>query len=343
MWCVAADMLDPDCVTVPANLSSSAPPRKPGEQGGWNVLPSDHDQSKVPPTRMNKAFFLVTVLALQTAAACRAAEPAKILLIAGKPSHGPGDHEFRAGMLLIQRTLQAVPAVQTLVASNGWPADTSAFQGVAAVVIYSDGGAGHPAIQGDRMELVNALAKKGVGLGFMHYAVEVPKGDPGKAMQEWIGGYYEHEFSCNPMWSPEYQTFTTHPTTRGVKPFSIRDEWYFNMRFCPDMKGITPILVAKPSDKVRNGPYVWPNGPYPHIQAAKGRDEAMMWVLERDDGGRGFGFTGGHVHRNWGNENFRKVLLNTLLWVAKVEVPEGGVSAPVPEPELASNLDAKKK
>ena len=29
----------------------------------------------------------------------------KILLIAGKPSHGPGDHEFRAGSLLLKKCL----------------------------------------------------------------------------------------------------------------------------------------------------------------------------------------------------------------------------------------------
>lgn len=271
------------------------------------------------------------------------AEPAKILLIAGKLSHGPGDHEFRAGALLIQKALERVSGVQTLVASNGWPSSVAAFDGASAVVIYADGGAGHPAIQEDRLNFLNGLAKKGVGMGFMHYGVEVPKGDPGKAMQEWIGGYYEHEFSCNPMWSPEFTTFTDHPVTQGVRPFSIRDEWYMNMRFREDMKGVTSILVAKPSDEVRGGPYVWPKGPYPHIVAAKGRPETMMWVREREDGGRGFGFTGGHIHRNWGNDDFRKVILNALLWVAKVEVPKGGVESAVTEGLLATNLDDKRK
>lgn len=269
--------------------------------------------------------------------------PAKILLIAGRPSHGPGDHEFRAGMLLIQRSLNTLTGIQATVASNGWPASPTAFDGVAAVAIYADGGTGHPAIQGDRLEFLNGLARRGVGLGFMHYGVEVPKGDPGAAMQAWIGGYYEHQYSCNPMWSPEFASFPDHPVTRGVKPFSIRDEWYFNMRFREDMKGITPLLVAKPSDAVRDGPYVWPQGPYPHIQAAKGRDEVMMWVREREEGGRGLGFTGGHFHRNWGNPEFRKVVLNGLLWLAKVDVPAGGAEVPVAESELASNLDPKKK
>jgi hypothetical protein len=39
-----------------------------------------------------------------------------------------------------------------------------------------------------------------------------------------------------------------------------------------------------------------------------------MMDLERPNGGRGFGFTGGHKHVNWADDNFRKVVLNGLLW-----------------------------
>ena len=112
-----------------------------------------------------------------------------------------------------------------------------------------------------------------------------------------------------------------------------------------DVKGMdfVPILVAVPSDDVRNGPYVYPKGPYPHIQASKGRAEAMMWTVERGDGGRGFGFTGGHFHDNWGNEDFRKIVLNATLWIAKVEVPQDGVQSTVSKEDLDANLDPKTK
>lgn len=292
---------------------------------------------------MNMKPLCLLGVVVASSLATLAAEPSRILLIAGKPSHGPGDHEFRAGTLLIQRSLSRVPGVQAEVASNGWPAQVESFSGVDAVVIYADGGSGHPAIQGDRMEFLNGLARRGVGLGFMHYGVEVPKGDPGQAMQDWTGGYYEHLYSCNPMWSPEFREFPEHPVTRGVKPFSIHDEWYFNMRFREDMKGVTPILTAVPSDAVREGPYVWPKGPYPHIQSAKGRPEVMMWVREREDGGRGLGFTGGHFHRNWGNPEFRKVVLNGLLWLAKAEVPAQGVESVVAPEDLGRDLDPKNR
>jgi type 1 glutamine amidotransferase len=265
----------------------------------------------------------------------------KILLISGKQSHGPGDHEFRAGCLLLKKCLDRVPGIVSEVHSNGWPADAKAFEDAAAVLIYADGGGGHPAIQGDRPKFVDELVKKGVGLGFAHFGVEVPKGQPGEAMHRWIGGYYEDKYSVNPMWQPDFKSFPDHPVTRGVKPFALIDEWYFNIRWGPDMKGVTPILIAKPSEQVRNGPYVYPPGPYPHIQEAKGRDETMMWVFERPDGGRGFGFTGGHKHVNWANENFRKVVLNALLWIAKADVPANGVESQIEFVEVTQNLDPK--
>ena len=104
-----------------------------------------------------------------------------------------------------------------------------------------------------------------------------------------------------------------------------------------------PILVAKPSDQVRNGPYSAPKGPYDHIVAASGRTEAMLWAVERPDGGRGFGFTGAHYHDNWANDNFRKTILNALAWIAKVEVPPNGIESTLTKEDLDANLDPKGK
>ena len=68
----------------------------------------------------------------------------------------------------------------------------------------------------------------------------------------------------------------------------------------------------------------------------------MMWGVERAGGGRGFGFTGGHFHVNWAHDDFRKVVLNALLWLTKVDVPAGGFdSAKVTDEELLENLDPK--
>ena len=207
----------------------------------------------------------------------------RIVLIAGRPSHPPGMHEFRAGALLLQKALAGVPGIKVDVYDMGWPSkmvdgarvdDSAALDNADAVLIYADGGKGNPAIQGDRMKVIDALAARGAGLGFAHYGVEVPAGVPGEAFQRWIGGYYETAWSVNPMWKPEFDKFPNHPVTRGVGPFATHDEWYFNMRWAPDaaLKGrLTPLLVAKPTDEVRKGPYVSPRGPYDHIIAASGQ------------------------------------------------------------------------
>jgi len=283
-----------------------------------------------------------------------AQEVRRLVLVAGKPSHPPRMHEFNAGVQLLENCLKEVPGLHVDVVLNGWPEDESILENAHAAVFYMDGGGGHQLVQenGRRLKLVQGLIDKGLGIGCMHYGVEVKTGQASEEFLKWIGGYYESMFSCNPIWEPEFQTFPNHPITRGVKPFKVKDEWYFNMRFVSNLPGntpekienmvFTPILVAEPSDAVRNGPYVYPAGPYPHIQANKGRAEAMMWAVERPDGGRGFGFTGGHFHDNWGNDQYRKTVLNALVWLAGLEVPEEGIPSAVSKDQLNQNLDKKK-
>lgn len=306
---------------------------------------------------MHRSTFIRCLLAgtLAPSWIARAIEPAtpkKLVLIAGRPSHPPGMHEFRAGTLLLEKRLQDVPGLVVERHDGGWVQDESTLEDAAALVIFSDGGGGHPAVQRDRLKLLERRVQAGMGIGMMHYAVEVPPDRGGPEFRRWIGGAYEHEYSCNPIWKASFEQFPDHPITRGVRPFSIEDEWYFNMRFAEGWDGLEaktvggvrhqPILSARPSDTTRDGPYVYPRGPYPHIQAAKGRNETLLWAVERPEGSRGFGFTGGHFHKNWQDDNFRRVILNALCWVTGVPVPEQGVeSSEVSDEEIQRNLDPK--
>lgn len=307
----------------------------------------------ITPSSFRRLAGLAVLAAAMAASLPVRGADKRIVLIAGKPSHPPGMHEFRAGCLLMQKALTGFPGVTVQVYDGGWPSkqvdgnrvdDNTALDNADAVLIYADGGRGNPAIQGDRLKVLDALAAKGVGLGFAHYGVEVPAGPTGEAMHRWIGGYYEDHYSVNPMWKPPFDKFPRHPIARGVAPFATHDEWYFSMRWSTDpavQKRVMPILVATPSDEVRKGPYVNPKGPYDHIVAASGQAESMMWVFERPDGGRGLGFTGGHTHTNWGDPNQRRVFLNGLLWLAKVEVPATGVVDKITAEDLTQNLDDK--
>ncbi len=210
------------------------------------------------------------------------------------------------------------------------------------MVIYADGGDGHPAIAPERLQILGDLVKKGVGLGCVHYAVEVPKSKGGPEFLNWIGGYFETYWSVNPTWEANFAQLPRHPITSGVEPFKIRDEWYYHMRFPEGMKDVTPILTAVPPDSTRGKPGANDaHGGNPEVQKHAGEPETMMWALQRSDGGRGFGFTGAHYHKNWGNDNFRKVVLNAILWIAKADVPPDGVHSTVTPEELKQNLDPK--
>ncbi len=272
--------------------------------------------------------------------AAQAKNGKKIVFVAGKPSHGYGAHEHNAGCLLLAKELKAaMPEYQTEVALSGWPKDASIFEGADCIIMYCDGGGGHMVVP--HLDAVDALAKKGVGIVCIHYGVEVEKGKPGDKFLDWIGGYFEMNWSVNPHWTAKYEKFPDHPISRGVKPFEINDEWYYHMRFRPEMKGVTPILTALPPKDTLSRP----DGPHsgnPAVREdmAKGNPQHMAWAAEREGGGRGFGFTGGHDHWNWGDPNFRKVMLNAIVWSAHGEVPTSGVESPaVTMKALEANQD----
>jgi len=261
----------------------------------------------------------------------------KIVIIAGAKSHPSAQHEFNAGAIILARALneQSGLDVEAVVVPNGWPADTSVFNDAKAIVCYADGGGKHPFVA--HLDEVDALAKKGVGIMCMHYAVEVVPGEAGPEFTRWIGGHYESGFSANPHWDADTVPNESHPVGRGVKPVKILDEWYFNIRF-PEPNPSTSLMTAVPeSNRIKR--YIHWNA---SAAAQLGKPQTMMWGLQRPDGGRGLGYTGGHWHRNWAIDDQRKLVLNAMVWVAGMEVPEGGVkSLPLTEAQLNENLDAK--
>jgi len=259
----------------------------------------------------------------------------RVLLVAGRQSHGPGDHEFFAGSAILMNLLKQNEGVFPIMARDGWPKNEKLFDTADCIVMYMDGRGGHPVVQGDRMKLIQKQIDRGCGWVNIHYAVDyLPK--HGKAVLGWMGGYYEPDYSINPHWDAEIRALPKHPITRGVKPFTLRDEWYYGMRWAEDMKGVTPILQALPPDGTRNTA---------HTKARRGEIETMAWAYERDDAakGRGFGFTGGHFHRNWADPDFRRLVVNAILWSAKAEVPEEGAKVEFDPADLNKNLDRKGK
>jgi putative membrane-bound dehydrogenase-like protein len=261
----------------------------------------------------------------------------RVVFLAGAPSHGPGAHEYRAGGLLLAKALNeqsGLPVKAEVV--SGWPEDAALLKGAAAVVVYDSA----TKVIGKHWEEMDALANAGTGLMFLHYAVH-PSADMGeKYYRPWTGGAFESGFSVNPFWVADLTAMPDHPVARGITaPIRARDEFYYNIRFRPEKAGVLDLATATPSREnmvtVNN---LWTQAGYEGL----GKSQTLMWGTQRENGGRGVGFTGGHYHRNWALDDYRKLVLNAIVWCAGMEVPEGGVkSLPLTEDDLNANLDKK--
>lgn len=264
-----------------------------------------------------------------------------VLFIAGAPSHGFGNHEHLAGCKLLARTINEAGIGVHATVVSGWPEDPDAFEDVDAIVIYANGGPRHPAMP--HLDELDAIMERGVSLVTIHFAVEMPPGDPGNRLIRWTGGNFETHWTVNPFWDARFETLPDHPVTRGVTPFEVRDEWYYHMRFANNFDNITPILTALPPEESLSRP----DGPHhnnPHVREAvlvRKEPQHVAWAYERPgNSGRGFGFTGGHYHWNWAVDSFRKLVANGIVWAAGAEVPAGGVPVkPITVAELAQSTD----
>lgn len=322
---------------------------------------------------MSKSPILFASLGLTLLGTCvhAADQKRQVLLIAGKPSHGPGQHEHNAGVQLLAKCLKENAAAQVDVqfALNGqWP-EEALVNKADTIVIYSDGGNGHPALP--HLEQLDAQMKRGCGFVCLHYAVEPafnkvgwpepevgPDGKPveqtppagrssdgagSKEFLQWLGGYFEQFWSVNPHWEANFKALPKHPISNGVQPFSTTDEWYYHMRFRAGMQRVTPILSDLPPESTTSRPE-GSHGGNPEQKREvleEKKSQHVAWAVDREDGGRGFGFTGGHFHKGWGNDDQRKLVLNAILWTAKAEVPAEGVASRLSAADLDANLDSK--
>ena len=268
--------------------------------------------------------LIVTVLAAFVFSSIGFAANKKVVFLADRGKNAK-THAHESGNELLAKALEDSKLGFETSLHKGWPADSKAFDGADCVVIFCNGGKGHLVMK--HLDQFEKLINDGVGFVFMHYAVEVPIGRSGDLMLKAMGGYFETHWSVNPHWTAEVKSLPKHPITRGVKPFTQKDEWYYHMRFQPDMKGVTPIISAHPPQSTMNrkdGPHS--NNPHVRKSMAAGEIQHIGWAYERPDGkSRGFGTTGGHYHETWGSDDWRTLILNAIAWTSGVEVPKNGV------------------
>ncbi len=265
----------------------------------------------------------------------------KIIFISGKPSHGKMKHEHRAGNMILAKALNdsGLNVDAQLVPHYGYPKDPSILDDASTIVVFSTGHRGH-ALK-SHLDEFDELMKKGIGVVMIHWATEAEKGKAGEKFLAWMGGFCDLNWSVNPHWKPNFTQFPNHPISNGVKPFSVDDEWYYHMRFRDNLEGVTPILSDLPPPETLRRPDGDRSGnPTVRAAVANGEPQHVAWAYQRPDGGRGFGFTGAHNHESWQDDNFRRVVLNAILWTAKLEVPSAGCPSPTPDKiQIQKNID----
>ena len=309
------------------------------------------------------SILLLTAFFFPTAAAEESPKPIKILYIAGAGSHEYGGHEHNAGAIFLADYLRryvsgqpiypdgkTAPKLEITICHDARPGDTFPWEDADVVVIHSDGDGAYP-LAGHEESLIR-LREKGVGFVFLHYSLcgtlRFPAADT-DFIRDTLGGVYETHHSVNPFYTAEFPAIPDHPITRGVRPFTLYDEWYFHMRFADGLT--TEDILAETSDEIRailvtippDAEKLGPDGAHsgnPAVRARLGLPEIVAWAAEREDGGRGFGFTGLDVHWNFAHPDFRKILLQAILWSARVDIPPRGIDTPSPTFEtLQENLD----
>jgi hypothetical protein len=247
---------------------------------------------------------------------------AKIVFIAGSNFYKPGEHEYIGGCAVLMDLVQQTPGTFPVLALD-WPKQPETLTDAKAVVLFRDGGDKHAVIDPARRKQLDQLAQAGAGLVFLHQGVDVPN-DLGDAMRDWTGGAFEKGYSKRAHWVTSFETFGEHPILHGVTPFRIDDGWLYRLRFVEGMKGVSPLLrTTSPKD------------PPP---AQPGIDDVVSWAYERPSGGRSFAFTGCHLHASFGEEGYRRMLTNAILWTARFEVPKTGAPVALEAGELPTYL-----
>jgi hypothetical protein len=178
-------------------------------------------------TRLVTFVLAALVTGLLPASAVAAdAKPKKIVLLGMNRDHGPGEHEYMAGLTILAECLKQAPGVEVVLLKD-WPKDEKVLDNAHTLVCFLRAGGGYLLQPKERRDKVEALMKQGCGFVALHWAVEGPKalGDPYMAL---LGGYYEPGFSTNPHNTARVrQADPKHPIARGWEPFEARDEFYF--------------------------------------------------------------------------------------------------------------------
>lgn len=240
------------------------------------------------------------------AAAKPATRPKRVLLVSqGPDGHPPGTHEYVPGVRILVRLLQR-PSLQLIPvqADDGWQDGPELIDSADGVVLFVSEGARWVSSDAARLAAFQRLAQRGGGLAVLHWGMGTRSAEPVKNFVALFGGchggpdrrYKIVETTASP-------ASATHPVLRGITPFAAHDEFYYQLKFAQPPGQVSPLLQV----------------------SVEGKPYTVAWGWNRPAGGRSFGFSGLHFHRNWQLPEYQRLVAQGVLWTLKESVPEVGV------------------
>jgi len=252
--------------------------------------------------RILAAFVALAFAALAFASPAFADAPKKLLLVYSDPDgHPAGTHEYQAGVRALAEVLKSRRDVEvTLSRAAGNRKDGPELVGRSdAVLLFVSEGAKWLSADAKRLAAFRDLAKRGGGLGVLHWSMGTKEAAPVEAFANLFG-------ACHGGPDRKYQVIEKaevivadpkHPAAAGIKDFTVREEFYYKLKRTKLDPGVKPLLEAK----------------------IDGEREMVAWTWDRPEGGRSFGFTGLHFHDNWKRDEYRRLVSHAMLWTLKLK------------------------
>lgn len=212
-----------------------------------------------------------------------ALRPLKVVLVAGKKDHGPGEHDYPAWQIQWGQLLAAAPNMQV---SAAWDFPSEEQMAASDVLIFFQKGTWNDS----RAKQLDAYLARGGGAVYIHWAVN---GDERVADFSTRIGLASKGGSIKYRHGPLTLDIhnTDHPIVRNVDRLQLYDESYWKLT--GDVKNVTLLGISTEDNEAT----------------------PQLWAYEK---GRGRVFVSIPGHYSWTFDDpiFRAVLLRAIAWTA---------------------------
>jgi len=256
------------------------------------------------------------VLIFTASAFAAESKPKRLLIVGQSPDgHPPRTHEFMAGAQVTAELLKPYKEIHAAVvkADEPWSDGPKLIDQADGIVMWVTQGAQWMQTDAERHAALKRLAGRGGAIVALHWSVGAKDAKYIEGQLDLLGatrGGPQRKYLVLP--TELKRVVPEHPILSGIGDIKVYDEIYYALDRVP---GIQPLFTAR----------------------IEGKDEMAAWSWERPDGGRSFGFVGLHFHANWQLPEYRRFVVQGILWSLKIPIPASGVNMDIDSKKLEVN------